>query len=742
MMISKSHISWVVHGLLVLIFIGSVDMLQAQGLKVRGYVHDESRNPVTNATITFDRKLSTTSDGEGKFEMDFPTGNQPMIIQVEKEGVSYSQTIWGYVNSDDGTAETIKIKVVRTGHFIGRVTNPKGVSVARANVKITGGVDFGPVKTDEDGDFFIKLPAGKKVTSNVNFFVNNYEMPAANCDLNVAAQTVNITYVEKSNSVIQLQQKGIQTTRPAEKETLVYTITLQDSLGEVIPNTPILISNSQYRSDEDGRMLYRGQVPAAELFVPKQGMRRIAVKRDDSRNEVVVILEEIEKVEEVVDLPANKDIYSQQLESIAMGLEKEQLALNARGMELRREIAQLALQLNQERDLTTEKKEEIGEALERLQQTLQENDDEYRRSQERTRELLGKMRHDLDIVTEQNRMMEEKAQQQLVLFMLITAGLLGLVLIFYFISDKMRRQRNELTAVRYMLEEKVEEVRVKNEKILAQTDKLKALNHTISSKSRKITDSISYAQSIQTAVLPSFEVMKHSLKDFFVLYRSKEIVSGDFYWFSKLPCPDGSERLLVAAIDCTGHGIPGGFMSMIAHTLLSDITGQKGICDPQQILTELNEGMRSSLHQDERLMQDGMDIAICSIAYDGDKANITFSGARRPMIYVEKGVKEAHYLKGDKRSIGGLRAADSHASFIKQEIQLHAGSAIYLTSDGFVEQGSQKTGKIGTKQLLEILAEHSHEPMEAQQAALESLLDDYKVNVEQRDDILVFGVRI
>jgi serine phosphatase RsbU (regulator of sigma subunit) len=740
MMLQRYFLGWLLPFSLALacwLGLGVVPAL-AQTTKIRGFVHDEHRNPVANASILFDGTPLATSDAEGKFEVELPAGTQPMRINVEKAGDAFSQTIWGYVEHENGDAETIKIKVVRPGNFIGRITNERGVAVARAMVRIAGDVAFGPVSTDEDGDFFMKIPQGKRVSSNVSFYVGGQLVPPSQCDLNVAGQTVNIIFQKQDNSVIQIAPRPGQTTKPTED--LVYTIRLVDATGRKVPNTPILINNTQYRSDSSGRMLFRGQVPPGDQFEPAQGFRRIKVEQDDTRNEVTVVLEKEVSAADL-ELPIDKNSYNSQLEAIAMGLEKEQLALNARGMELRREIARLAMKLSQEKNLPAEQKEEIGESLARLKHTLEENDREYRLSQERTRELIDKVRHDLDLVAEQNREMEEKAKQQLVFFLLVTASLTGLVLLFYFISDKMRRQRNELNATRHMLEEKIEEVRVKNEKILAQTDKLKALNHTISTKNRKITDSIGYAQSMQAAILPSPMVLRQHLKDHFIIYQSKEIVSGDLYWCSRVQASEGS-RLTLAAIDCTGHGVPGGFMSMIAHTLLSEIINHKGVSEPKDILQELNGGIHAALNQDERLLRDGMDLAICSLEEAGNgQVRVLFSGARRPLIYVEPG-KEATYVKGETRSIGGIHAAHTDSHFTHQEFLLPSGTALYLTSDGFAEQGTAKTGKIGTKQLLEVLAAHGSEPMSAQQAALEQLLERYQVHTEQRDDILVFGIRL
>ena len=625
---------------------------------------------------------------------------------------------------------------------MGTVKNNEGVPIKDISVRIQSSKVSGRATTDNDGDFFIKRPNGQKVDGSLKITIAGYRLPASAFRLNGPAQTVEVVYEEPEEELeMGSRPRAERIQRPEEKVELVYNIFLVDTANERIPNTPILIDNSQHRSDSNGIILYRGEIPPADKFAASEGFIKLKVKRNDYRKEVTVILERELSLSDL-ELPVDKDSYRAQLESIAVGLEKEQLALNARGMELRREIAQLAVKLSQERNLDINEKENISNALALLESTLEENDKEYKRSQERTQQLLEKMRHDLDIVAQRNKEIEAKARRQMIIFLLVTASLIGLVLIFYFISDKMRRQRNELEATRGMLEEKVEEVRLKNDQILSQTDKLKALNHTISTKSRKITDSISYAQSIQTAILPREEVLNSTLKDFFVLYRSKEMVSGDFYWCSQAQNDEGITATIVAAVDCTGHGVSGGFMSMIVHTLLSEIVTHKGVSDPREILSELNSGMRASLQQGGRLTQDGMDIGLCRIVPNQDGMEVAFSGARRPFIYVHAKAKEAVYLRGDKRSIGGVHAAKADQEFVKHTIKLPGGSHIYLTSDGFVEQGTAKVGKVGTKRLLTTLAANAEKPMAAQKEALEELLVTYQLEQEQRDDILVFGMKI
>ncbi|MGZ4118890.1 MAG: PP2C family protein-serine/threonine phosphatase, partial [Bacteroidia bacterium] len=261
----------------------------------------------------------------------------------------------------------------------------------------------------------------------------------------------------------------------------------------------------------------------------------------------------------------------------------------------------------------------------------------------------------------------------------------------------------------------------------------------IEEKNTSITDSINYARRIQTAILPSIENMQKQLPEVFVLYKPKDIVSGDFYWFTE---KNGSSILAVA--DCTGHGVPGAFMSMIGNDLLTQIIIEKGLTQPNLILTQLHEGVKHALKQDDRQSEakDGMDIAIVKCKTDGEKVELEYSGALRPFWLIKKGGTEIQEIKPDKHSIGGAYSNDQRM-FSNHTLSLSKGDTFYLTTDGYADQfGGELGKKMMTKNMKELILKIQSSTMAEQKNILEKTFIEWQKNREQIDDVLVIGVRV
>ncbi|MCS7005924.1 MAG: SpoIIE family protein phosphatase, partial [Cytophagales bacterium] len=204
------------------------------------------------------------------------------------------------------------------------------------------------------------------------------------------------------------------------------------------------------------------------------------------------------------------------------------------------------------------------------------------------------------------------------------------------------------------LQQKQEEILAQNEELQQQREEIMAQRDFIEMKNKELTElnahmsqSIQYASQIQRAILPAEEVIRNYVQDFFLIYLPKDVVSGDFYWFSKI-----DNHLFFAAVDCTGHGVPGAFMSMIGNTLLNKIINENKILDPAHILNALNEGIITSLRQRETGNNDGMDVCLCRIdIVNEEQFELYFAGARRPLyIFKDDDIIE---LKGSRSHIGG-----------------------------------------------------------------------------------------
>ena len=262
---------------------------------------------------------------------------------------------------------------------------------------------------------------------------------------------------------------------------------------------------------------------------------------------------------------------------------------------------------------------------------------------------------------------------------------------------------------------------------------MKNFSKRLEKANQNFTSSINYAKRIQEAILPSIDTIRHYLPESFVLFRPRDIVSGDFYWFH-----EQYGKVFIAAIDCTGHGVPGAFMSMIGNDLLNEIVLNVGIEEPDYILSELHIGVRSALRQETTDNRDGMDIAICMI--DKIAGRLDFAGAKRPLVYMKDG--EAHILKGTPSSIGGQQHK-THRRYEKKSISTAGIDAFYIFSDGYQDQfGGEHGKKFRSKQFRDLLLKIHKEPMAAQGELLDTALLKWRGNIRQIDDVLVMGFKL
>lgn len=257
----------------------------------------------------------------------------------------------------------------------------------------------------------------------------------------------------------------------------------------------------------------------------------------------------------------------------------------------------------------------------------------------------------------------------------------------------------------------------------------------VEEKNLDITNSIVYAKRIQQAILPSLAEIKKALPDSFVLYHPKDIVSGDFFWFTET-----ADSHYIAAVDCTGHGVPGALMSMIGFNFLSQIVNEMRIADTAEILNTLHRKILLALNKDfsTHEVKDGMDIALLRI-YKG-KNEIEFSGAVRPLYIIENG--NLNLIKGDIYSIGGIKDVDGE-SFSSHRISVSKGASLYLFSDGFADQFGGPFGKkFKYKALKELFISIHQLPMEEQKQKMNEAFEKWKGNLEQVDDVMIIGVKM
>jgi ligand-binding sensor domain-containing protein/serine phosphatase RsbU (regulator of sigma subunit) len=339
------------------------------------------------------------------------------------------------------------------------------------------------------------------------------------------------------------------------------------------------------------------------------------------------------------------------------------------------------------------------------------------------------------------------------IFLLVFTGFVSVYLTIFLRTLNLRRAKEKLEI---QVKERTNEIELKN-------FTLQKANLLISNKNKEITDSINYAKKIQEAILPSKNLLVELFPESFILFKPKDIVSGDFYWFSHLsnqssllagltgatenvrllqkPVPE-KDLVILAVADCTGHGVPGAFMCMIGTSLLNQIVQENEDSPPSTILTLLNTGIQTALKQTQSETQDGMDIALCII--DRRNKTISFSGAMRPLYIFRKSENENstfEELKPDKNPIGGIHGR-TDKKFTLQTKSYKQGDSIYLFSDGFADQfGGENGKKLMTKKFRELIVSVQHLNMEAQCFYLENFMEKWKNGYDQVDDVLIMGIR-
>ena len=316
---------------------------------------------------------------------------------------------------------------------------------------------------------------------------------------------------------------------------------------------------------------------------------------------------------------------------------------------------------------------------------------------------------------------EHEAKEKQTILTYATGGGLGLVAIFLLVVFNRlkvtRKQKNIIEA------QKTEVENQKNVVELAHTE--------LEEKNKEITDSIQYAKRIQNAILPPNKVVKKYLQESYIYYKPKDIVAGDFYWLEH-----SESKVLFAAADCTGHGVPGAMVSVVCNNGLNRSVREFGLTDPGEILNKTREIVVQEFEKSEEEVKDGMDIALCTL--EGNR--LQYAGAHNPLWIIRKDAEEIEEIKANKQPIGQF---DNPEPYTTHTIYLQKGDSLYIFSDGYADQfGGEKGKKLKTANFKKLLLSIQNESMEKQKQLIDEAFDKWKGDLEQLDDVCVIGVRI
>ena len=510
-------------------------------------------------------------------------------------------------------------------------------------------------------------------------------------------------------------------TKIAGKQTMLITEGYE--FRESMINFIVVDGKPQYDINEDYIKKEGMSVPQTLLFTAIKTKEDWQNLFDIASKEIEVQKETIRQQLEQIDIQ-KKEILKQKalLDSLDKEIIAKERSLTEKQKTLDRQFVQIS---KQQGEISVQKQTIVVQ-----QKEVQVQKDTLSNQKAKISVQVARIDEQLKKIGEQEGrikvQLETLEKQKLILYFVLFALLLVSFLGYYiYRSYKIKKEAN------IKLEEKNRTISLQKDEIEKQKDLAEAQRDQIAYQKKHITDSIMYAKRIQTALIPSLELFSDKLEHF-VLYKPLAIVSGDFYWVSS----QGNLQIIISA-DCTGHGVPGAFMSMLGVTMLNEIVNGKHILMPDQIIENLREGIIKALKQvaEEDSIKDGMDIAIAVV--DFDKNILWYAGANNP-LYLVRGGELTHY-RPDKMPVA---IHYKMTPFTLQKIDLQKGDAFYIFSDGYSDQfGGPKQKKFMSMQLKETLVAMAGKPMLQQGERLNEIFEEWRGDSPQVDDVTLIGVR-
>ncbi len=626
----------------------------------------------------------------------------------------------------------------QTKIIMGTTTDTKGNPVEGVTVIMP---NIGQGISNSNGGFTIEYSASKGSPKKVTVEKQGYTLVDYN--MNRDGLSIQLRQIDKmlKGQVFAQKNAPLAGSKVIWKGVNYEKATTADAVGNFymeIPNGKTVTSSSEFiiNGKKINGKFFSYDAKHNEVKIVMSGdVSNPILKEDKQKKE-----DNKEKAKEDIKQDTTTQKERINLDKVVNDLEMQKGLLAEQGYKIRTEMERIANELNNS-DISPQEKSRLRRELDALEKQLIKNETAFEQAQAETRKLMDKIKgllYEKDSMTTAftEKIEEVEAEKALARLQMIIAGIVALLLLVvaggaYFVSRKINKQNADLEKSNHDLNQTKEELETKIEQI-------ETLNKEVTTKNQKITDSIRYAQTIQEAILPQDIEFEKAFADHFVLFSPKDMVSGDFYWMSNQYTPQG-QKTIIAAVDCTGHGVPGAFMSMIGNTLLNEIVNQEKIFDTAQILTRLHEGVKKSLQQNNMSNDDGMDVCICTLHFNSDQsAHAQFTGAKRPLYYYQNSLLQS--LKGDSKSIGG--ADRKNKDFTTQDLYLMKGDCLYLMTDGFSDQQNSENKKFGTTRLLELLEQNASLPLSIQKQELQSELNVHSWSIEQRDDITIVGVKI
>lgn len=649
--------------------------------------------------------------------------------------------------------------------LVGQVVGPDGKPLGGANISLN---DFNETTlTDLEGNFRLALPKSVVIGHLTIFVVNGQKVGEESFSYRAAENFVSISLKAKTDTEWVQEIEVFLGNDKAKKIKITINgqsyLTNESGMVEFPAGKGV---NQEAKIEADGYLIdskyYTVNNQRLSLYLEAKAKSELAQPDRETNQPVPVDNIRQGNSEPIAEKRTGLD-YQKNFGAALNQLEFEKQQLEEQNSQLESEMQQIEVQLRGN-VLTAPEKKELEKSLNQVQNQLIANGLAYEAAQERVIAVIDRMRRDLTdslstaanakiqtIEAEKNAMSAE-FKRELIALIGIALLLLLLAGVGFWVANKFRAQKNQLTKTTILLEENLREIQLQKKEISTQRDFIEEKNHYLENayeeiKQQKseierqnylITTGVRYAESIQTAILPTNDTFRSVFSEHMVIFMPKDIVSGDIYW-----CSQVGNKMVLAVVDCTGHGVPGAFMSLIAFNMLGEeIQKNQEELSPAAILHGMNARLGHTLQQEHTLNDDSMDVALCVVEPSNGGFQVRFAGAKRPLIYHRANSGELEEIRGDRQSLGGGYRKKVVLGFTEHQIRLDKGDTIYLHTDGLTDQANAEMEKFSQTGFQQALVPFLASSLPQQRNHLYQAIQTYMGNAPQRDDITLIGVRL
>ncbi len=707
-------------GLMSVFLLGNV-WAQKKDTNLNGIILDDEKKAVPNTLVIIDGNWQVSANAEGLFSLPYKQKEPNEVVTFAK---GFKEKAWYYNPKNN----SVKVELTKGNVMAGRVVDRENKPLPNTKIHIVGFKTEEELHTDKHGYFRLLLPEDATIHNAYEFRIHKKLHSEKNYVLNPACNFYTITY---DDGVAEIDKKK-------ESSNLIEWLVLLHTNQKKIGHRHVTIDKVHYVTDENGVIHLNQKVPkntefnlngytiVRSEFFPEE--ERLHLTLSSNYEEDAPLTFEDGSLENV-----DKDF-----EQILENLKQEKNLIRNTSSMLGSEVEKIQKRMAAGEKLSVENKTKLGNYLAEVQKSMKEvHEQENKEYDLANNELIFNLQSLLlekDSINKiiQARLLKTQAEKELAaneykskIYKMTFAGvfLIVLALVGYALAIRIRTQKKQLEASET-------ELIVKVETINKQKEEINELYH-------EQTDSIKLANVIQQAILPPVSFIKNNIEENFILFKPKSIVSGDFYWFD---VKDGYSYF--ASVDCTGHGVAGGFTSMLGYSLLNLALSSEENPSPATILDKLNEGVIRSLRQGEEGSQskDGMDITL--IKYKNGDSYLELAGGGNPLYLVRNG--ELLQYKTDKFGIGIPKLRKEVPKFSNFTVDLQQGDMVYIFSDGYADQLGGKDGmqKFMYGKLRELILSIHHLPVAEQHDFLNKTFDDFKGSHEQTDDLTMIGMKI